>query len=62
MKSSLVLLALAALQLPAWGANVTGTWKAEFNTQIGVQKYTFSFKQEGTSLTGKANAEIGSEK
>src|SRR6188474_387105 len=62
MKSSLILLALAALQLPAWGADVTGTWKAEFNTQIGVQKYTFTLKQEGETLTGKANAEIGGEK
>lgn len=62
MKSSLVLFALAALQWQAWGADVTGTWKAEFNTQIGVQKYTFRLKQEGNALTGRANAEIGGEK
>lgn len=62
MNTALKLLALATLQLSAWAADLTGTWKAEFNTQIGVQKYTFKLKQEGNSLTGKANAEIGGEK
>jgi enterochelin esterase-like enzyme len=42
--------------------NVAGTWKAEFDTQIGVQKYTFVLKQDGATLTGKANADIGGEK
>jgi len=62
MKTPLVLIALAALQFSAWTADLTGSWKAEFNTQIGTQKYVFRLKQEGTSLTGKANAEIGGEK
>jgi alpha-L-fucosidase len=43
-------------------AEVTGTWKAEFDTQIGMQKYTFVLKQDGATLTGKANAEINGEK
>jgi hypothetical protein len=42
--------------------NVDGTWKAEFDTQIGVQKYTFVLNQDGATLTGKANADIGGEK
>jgi len=62
MKNALILLALAGLPLSAWAADLTGTWKAEFNTQIGVQKYTFRLKQEGNTLAGKANAEIGGEK
>lgn len=62
MKTALILLALAALQLSAWAANFTGTWKAEFNTQIGVQKYTFNLEQQGNALAGKATAEIGGEK
>ena len=37
--------------------NLTGTWKAQFNTQRGLQKYTFTFKQDGTALTGKARVE-----
>ena len=39
-------------------ADVTGAWMAEFETQIGVQKYTFTLKQDGDTLTGKANSEI----
>jgi hypothetical protein len=34
-----------------------GKWKGEFDTQIGVQKYTYEFKMEGTNLVGKAHAE-----
>jgi enterochelin esterase-like enzyme len=59
MKALLALLVLAVAQLTALAADITGTWKAEFDTQIGVQKYTFTFKQEGTALTGKTNSEIG---
>jgi enterochelin esterase-like enzyme len=43
-------------------ADATGVWKAEFTTQIGLQKYTFTLKQEGSSLTGKASYDIGGEK
>src|SRR5262249_28959383 len=39
-----------------------GTWKSEFDSQIGLQKYTFTFKQEGTNLTGKANSEVNNQK
>jgi enterochelin esterase-like enzyme len=42
--------------------DLTGTWNAEFETQIGKQKYTFVLKQDGMTLTGKANAEINGEK
>lgn len=56
------LLVLAAWPLGAWAADVTGVWKAEFDTQIGVQKYTFTFKQEGGKLTGKTNSEASGEK
>ena len=43
-------------------ADVTGTWKSEFDSQIGHQIYTFTFKQDGTKLTGKANSEAGDRK
>jgi hypothetical protein len=46
-----------AFALPALAADVTGKWKAEFDTQVGVQKYTFVFKVEGEKLTGKASFE-----
>jgi len=59
MKTPILLLALAALPLSLLAADVTGTWKSEFDSQIGLQKYTFTFKQDGARLTGKANSEIG---
>ncbi len=46
----------------AFAADVTGTWTAEFDTQIGIQKYVFTFKVEGEKLTGEANAERMGEK
>lgn len=38
----------------ARAAELTGKWKSEFETQIGVQKYTFEFKSDAGKLTGKA--------
>jgi enterochelin esterase-like enzyme len=55
-------LLIAALPCLALAADVTGTWKAEFDTQRGLQKYTFTLKQDGTSVTGKANVESDGEK
>ncbi len=47
---------------PAQAADVTGTWKAEFDTQIGLQKYTYMLKQEGSAVTGTASSEVEGEK
>ena len=61
MKTSVLLLTIATpLTLPA--VDVTGIWKSEFDSQIGRQKYTFTFKQDGTNLTGKASSEIGDQR
>ena len=40
--------------LPGHAADVTGKWTAEFDTQVGPQKYTFDLKAEGDKVTGKA--------
>ncbi|MEX0938811.1 MAG: alpha/beta hydrolase-fold protein [Pirellulales bacterium] len=40
---------------------ISGTWKAEFDTQRGLQKYTFTFTQDGARLTGKASVEVDGE-
>jgi len=59
-----VLLA-AATTTPATqplAADITGTWKSEFDSQIGVQKYTFTFQQAGTQLTGRASSEISEQR
>ena len=58
-------LALLALVLPTsflLAADVSGNWKAEIDTPIGLQKYVYTFKQTGTTVTGKANADIAGEK
>jgi hypothetical protein len=44
----------ATIAAVALAADVTGTWTATFDTQVGSQPYTFVFKQEGSKLTGKA--------
>src|SRR6266545_7660857 len=62
MKTRITLLTLAVASLSAWAADITGTWKAEFDTQRGLQKYTFTLKQDGTSVTGKASVERDGEK
>jgi enterochelin esterase family protein len=43
-------------------AALSGQWQAEFDTQIGTQKYVFDFKVEGGLVTGKATGDIGGEK
>src|SRR5882672_8422588 len=61
MKTQITLLALAA-SFPCFAADVTGTWKAEFDSQIGHLKYTYTLKQDGTNVTGKANSEVNDQK
>src|SRR5436190_5540359 len=62
MKNRLLLFALLALPSVAFAADLSGTWKSEFDSQIGRQKYTYTLKQEGDKLTGKANSEINDQK
>src|SRR4026208_543311 len=62
MKTQVTLLALAVTSLSALAADIAGTWKAEFDTQRGLQKYTFTLKQDGASVTGKVNVEREGEK
>ena len=40
--------------ISAYAADVAGKWTAEFDTAIGMQKYTYEFQIDGTKLTGKA--------
>ena len=62
MKTRITLLTLAVASLSALGADITGTWKAEFETQRGLQKYTFTLKQDGANVTGKASVEMTDQK
>jgi enterochelin esterase-like enzyme len=62
MKTHITLLTLAFASLSAFAADVTGTWKAEFETQRGLQKYTFTLRQDGANVTGKASVETADQK
>lgn len=37
---------------------ISGTWKTEFDTRIGLQRYAFTFEQDSGKLVGKAEAEV----
>ena len=56
---TLMFLTAFALPLagPASAADVTGKWHAEFDTQIGLQKYVYDFKIEGDKISGRASFE-----
>ena len=57
-RTTLMSIALVfAFVASALAADITGTWKASFDTQIGVQNYTYTFKVEGSKLTGHAKSE-----
>src|SRR6185436_15075337 len=62
MKTHVTLLALAVCSWSALAADIAGTWKAEFETQRGLQKYTFTLKQDGGNVTGKVDVDRDGEK
>jgi hypothetical protein len=41
-----------AVAVATFAADITGTWTAAFDTVVGVQNYTYTFKVEGNKLTG----------
>ena len=42
---------------PESAASLVGKWKGQFDSQIGLQKYTFEFKLDGDKLKGIAIGE-----
>ena len=59
-RNTLLTLALAlVLAVPALAADIAGKWTASFDTQIGVQNYTYTFKIDGAKLTGSAESQNG---
>ena len=51
--------ALLALVATAFAADISGTWTASFETQVGTQNYTYTFKVDGNKLTGTAKSNLG---
>ena len=39
--------------------DITGEWTAAFDTQIGEQRYTYTFQVNGSELTGTAVSNLG---
>ena len=39
--------------------DISGTWTASFDTQIGRQNYTYEFTEKDSTLTGKARSDNG---
>jgi hypothetical protein len=46
----------------ARASDITGVWQSEFDSQIGTQKYVFTFKVDGEKLTGTAAGDRGGDK
>lgn len=55
----LALLLAAAAALAADASSISGTWTTSFESQVGVQTYTYTFKVEGGVLTGHAKSNLG---
>jgi hypothetical protein len=55
----------AAMGLFALGAmaaappDISGTWTTAFDSQVGQQTYTYTFKVDGGKLTGQAKSNLG---
>ena len=56
---SMLATAAAFLAATAYAQTLAGTWTASFETQIGVQSYTFEFAIDGTTVTGTASSANG---
>jgi hypothetical protein len=48
-----------SLYLLAASADISGSWTASFDTQIGVQNYTYQFTVDGETVTGLATSASG---
>jgi len=55
-RAFLLVVILSAALTPLFAADITGTWTASFDTEIGVQNYTYTFKVEGNKLTGRVKS------
>lgn len=51
--------ALFATAAVAQPANISGTWTTSFDSQVGQQTYTYTFKVDGGTLTGHAKSNLG---
>jgi hypothetical protein len=57
--AALGLAATAALAAAPATPDISGTWTTKFESQVGEQVYTYTFKVEGGKLTGHAKSNLG---
>ncbi|HEY4710478.1 MAG TPA: hypothetical protein VIH46_09935 [Candidatus Acidoferrales bacterium] len=57
--AAVVTLLVLGLAVSARAADISGQWTATFNTQVGEQHYTYTFKVDGEKLTGTAKSDNG---
>ena len=50
---------LPLVVLAADAPNISGSWSASFDTQVGKQEYTYTFVVKGSQLTGRAKSANG---
>ena len=43
----------------AYAQDISGTWNASFDSQVGQQTYTYTLKVEGGALTGHSKSNLG---
>ncbi|MEO6567345.1 MAG: hypothetical protein ABIO94_01170 [Opitutaceae bacterium] len=56
LRKSFLLAAFSLVSVTfAPAAELAGKWTAEFDSQIGVQKYAFEFRVDGDKILGKAS-------
>ena len=60
VRMAIVLTVLAlCFAVSTLAADISGQWTASFDTQIGTQNYTYTFKVDGEKLTGTAKSDNG---
>lgn len=55
---TVTMLAVLLWLAPLHAQDVTGTWTATFETQVGEQQYTYEFVVKGSELTGVAKGNL----
>ena len=58
-RTGILFVAVLTFSAAALAASIDGVWTATFNTQIGEQHYTYTFKADGEKLTGTAKCDFG---
>jgi hypothetical protein len=53
-----LVLAFSVVTGIALAADVSGTWTASFDTQVGKQEYTYTLKVDGGVVTGTAKSNL----